>query len=137
MNSTTGLRFLRPYLSKDVPVKQKSIYIRFFNSTRCLAEPGTSGPHWPATPASKLKLPKTSKNKPVENIKDQAPVELRIKELENARALNYSRIKSIGYVLTIEEYQHRYKYMANGEKRPQDILTVNGVCSYRLGVVLF
>lgn len=73
----------------------------------------------------------------MENVKDRAPVELRIKELENAMALNYSRIKSMGHVLTIEEYQCRYKDMVNGEKSLQDILTVNGMYSYRHGVVLF
>jgi hypothetical protein len=126
MNNTTGLRFLRPYLSKDVPVIRKSTYIRFFNTTtKCLAGP-----------ASKTKLSGTVKMKKVavENIKDRAPVELRIKELEEARALNYPRIQSVGKVLTLEEFQRRYKDMAPREARTKDILTVNGMCSSGFGV---
>ena len=124
MNSTTGLRFLRPYLSPDVPVTRKAIYIRFFNTTRCLAKP--SPRQFPAAMSLKKKRQNTIRT--VEINKDRAPIEARIKELEAGKALGYPRIRSVPNTLTVVEYQRRYGSMLAGEQKPLEMITVYGMC---------
>jgi hypothetical protein len=130
MPSTTGLRFLRPYLSEYVPATRKPIYVRFFHSTRCQAigspkklpqryEPG------------KARSPKHS-HIAAEIDKDRANIDARIKELKKDRALNYPRLKSVPNTMSVKEYQRKYGSMTAGEKRPLEMVTVYGMC----GVVL-
>ena len=122
MPSSTGLRFLRPYLSKDIPITRKFIYIRFFNTTRCLADPD------PRKVLGALKHTSIER-KPfdVEINDDRAPIEARIKELEKGNALRYPRIQRLPHTLTVEEYRRQYGSMTYADKRSREVVSVCGM----------
>ena len=125
MPSTGTLRFLRPYLSSEVLLARKSSYIRFFKSTRCLAESkGRSDDS--RAPKSREK----SKNtwRVLDANEDRASIEARIKELDNGNALSYPRVQRPRHAVTLEEYQRRYGAMTAGEKRPSEAVVVCGKC---------
>lgn len=122
MPSTAGLQFLRPYLSKDISISRKSIYIRFFNITRC---------HSSRSPYKFSEAPvrsRKSKNTlgTAEINKDRGLIEARIKELEKGKALRYPRIQSLPNTLTVAEYQRRYASMTPREEK-LEILAVYGM----------
>ena len=98
MNSSAGLRFLRPYLSKDVPITKKSIYVRFFNTAMRYPAKNTDPVPW-AGYRKGYKLERSGllkkKGKAKSDLKDRAPVELRIKELEIEEELKYPDRKSV------------------------------------------
>jgi hypothetical protein len=125
MPSTTGLQFLRPYLSKDISISRKSIYIRFFNTTRCHASRRAG-----EAPRKTLKNAQAS----VEINKDRGPIEERIKELEKGNALRYPRIQSQPLTLTVAEYRLRYGSMAAGQEKPDQAVSVYGMFQQTSGI---
>ena len=126
MPSTTGLRFLRPYLSQDVPATRKAIYIRFFHTSRCQAT-GSPKKFPERYESGKSRSPKHP-HIAVEIDKDRANIDARIKELEKGRALNYPRFKTVPNTMSVKDYQLKYGSMTAGEKRPLEMITVYGMC---------
>ncbi len=141
MNTSIGLRFLRPYVFKDLPVTPNSTYIRFFNTTRHLA----------ASPADKAKKTKrkfikaaltknegqVKKKNVIQELVGRTPVEQRVSELEQAQALVYPRIQSDPAALSCAEYQRRYNTMVPGEKRLEESARLYGTCGITRVMTIF
>ena len=117
MSANSGLRFLRPYLFTELPVTKKSAYIRFYNSTRRLANNSLARPetalannetgdvktslkHKSTPGRGQIKDAKT-----LAQLKPRPEVKQRIEELEKTKALVYPRIEKANNVLTVAEYK--------------------------------
>lgn len=123
--STSSLQFLRPYLSPSLPATRKSIYIRFFNTTRCLARTV------PPAQAKRNVAVRGGKRKRLqwqaEINKDRAPVENRIEELRQGEALGYPRFQATPNTMTILEFQQQYESVKSTDRLPLDMRRVCGM----------
>ncbi|KAH9215195.1 hypothetical protein DL95DRAFT_435709 [Leptodontidium sp. 2 PMI_412] len=113
MNSTTGLRFLRPYLQQDLPALKRTAYLRFFSSSRsCLylrnSEKRAVAPH--------------SHNKRAM----KSDVQGRIEELKKVQKLEWPRIKSDKDAMTLVEFTAKYIGMKPVEIRKTDYVMLRG-----------
>lgn len=123
--SNSCLQFLRPYLSPSLPATKKSIYIRFFNTTRCLARivPSSQEYRGDAVHFGRKKSSKWS----AEIDKDRAPIEARIEELRKGGALGYPRIQAVPNTMTVWEFQRQYANMEASEKMPLEMRHICGM----------
>jgi hypothetical protein len=121
MSGRSGLRFLCPYLLKDISVSRRSIYVRFFNTTRCLSNVTSFQNPGPGRLRKRV-VGAVGINE------DRGPIEERIRELEEGRALGYPRIQRLPHSLSLLEYQRRYASLKANEKRPDEIVAVYGMC---------
>lgn len=112
---STGLKFLRPYLCKDINITKKSVYVRFYHNTKCMAGKAadatistaeesrvTAGS--PILPATILSDSKTV----LRGEKQRISVNERIEALQHAKALSYPRIERDQDALTIKEFEQQY-----------------------------
>lgn len=143
MNAGTGLWFLRPHLCRDVSVVKRSAYIRFYNSTKCLARlaalPRGKGFNESCGSLGSRGY-KSSLKLSLKAVRESAlphdhQVAERIKALEGAEALKYPRIESSSDAVSIKEYHSRYKNIKDSEK--QTIHTVRGrLISYFIMIIV-
>jgi hypothetical protein len=107
MNTNSGVRFLRPYLFKDLPVRNKSRYLKFFNTTRCFSAAAARADklHSQSTHHKLVQIDLGVANPSVDG---RALVEQRINDLKGTRALKYPRIESDGVTLTVADFRNRY-----------------------------
>jgi lysyl-tRNA synthetase class 2 len=119
MNSS-GLRFLRPYLQKDVPAASKSAYLRFFSTSRAVCHRGL--PLRSGNVAAYGK-PFNAKTHITEfGTKKQE----RIDELKKVDALRWPRIESDSNTLRIADFHEKYSKL--GIKQiSNDVVKLNGV----------
>lgn len=112
MNSSTGLRFLRPYLQKDLPAATKTAYLRFFSTSRALCHENT---------AVKAISDHPSRLKEV-----RAELQERIVELKNAGALQWPRIQKDKTTLRISTFSKKYSYLQPKDKLADHTVRING-----------
>lgn len=130
MNVNTGLRFLRPYLFAELSSASRSAYIRFYHSTRYLAKPetrprGVDGINTPDLPRDERSKPAICNTTPAQFAPRYA-VQQRLTELKEFEALLYPRIQRLGKVITVAEFLDSYRDMKTGEKRPEELITIQG-----------
>ncbi|RDL33139.1 Class II aaRS and biotin synthetase [Venustampulla echinocandica] len=119
MSSASGLRFLRPYLCKDLNVSRNAAYIRFFSQTRCLKVFEGKQRRLKKDPASKAS--KASKASAIGDTND------RIEKLKAVGALRWPRIEGDALAVSIPEFHRRYgKELKPGEKRTGETVLVRG-----------
>lgn len=116
----SGLRFLRPYLQKDVSAAKKSAYLRFFSSSRAVCH---------------QRIPRKSGNVAAYGQPFNArthitefgtKIQERIDELKKVDALRWPRIESDNNTLRISEFLEKYDHLVS--KQPsKDIVKINGV----------
>lgn len=129
MSASPGLRFLRPYLCKDLAVSQKNAYLRFFSSSRRLEKKAfqtvSSYGHDVAEDKENLKR----------NTND------RITKLEKANALNWPRIQNDKKSMTLGDYNTKYESLEFGQRIQSENVLVRGMelseKSLRLVLTLF
>lgn len=114
MSSSTGLRFLRPYLvTKELPPAARSAYLRFFSSSRTRCVHNTAAD-------VKVAVGKfQSTELPLE-------VKERIDELKNAGALQWPRIQGDKHILRIEDFNKQYDYLQINERLLDHTVRING-----------
>ena len=117
MSAASGFRFLRPYLCKSLPIKTKTAYIRFFNTTRCLEK--KRGPHIKNLAAVAQSLD--------ESIEFRGAVGERKRELEAANALVYPRIRGDDATLSCSDFLERYSSLHPGELKAEETVLVRGM----------
>jgi hypothetical protein len=104
MKSSTGLRFLRPYLCENLVVSRKTAYLRFFNSTQCMANlpPKAKTAEWGQVAEEH--------NRPLSRILTYKShdVKERVEELASSTALDYPRIKYTHPGMTCRDFCHQY-----------------------------
>jgi len=126
MNAISGLRFLRPYLCKDLRIKSESAYLRFSTSTRCCLDLPSSRPSRTPYRATETELQYGESD-----VKLRRAVALRTQDLKEAGALVYPRIQPHSWALTFREFQSKYGHLAPGI-RSGDIVILRGrVHTYR------
>jgi lysyl-tRNA synthetase class 2 len=108
MSSSNSLRFLRPYLYKELPAARKSAYLRFFSSTRCRFDGADSR--------------KISDELKAEGIPDWN----RAQRLESAELLKWPRLERNASALSTKEFNSRYKTLSPSESA-KDSVTVRGI----------
>jgi lysyl-tRNA synthetase class 2 len=132
MNANTGLRFLRPCLSAEVPNFQRSAYVRFYNSTRCLSQAKRAEKDDLKTYSKAQRFPGSDLGAEKVQFAPRHEVEQRIVELEASRALEYPRIKNgsseTDIILSIREYVNDFKALCN--ERPLKTLTIRGTSQF-------
>ncbi|TVY13853.1 Lysine--tRNA ligase, partial [Lachnellula arida] len=121
MTPSSGLRFLRPYLCKDLAVSRKHAYLRFFSSTRCLGKKSfqkiDSYGHDVLKGKDGLKR----------NTND------RITKLEGANALKWPRIQNDMNSLTLTEYNEKYRRLQAGVELSDETVLIRGrLMSFRM-----
>ena len=114
--SLTGLRFLRPYLCKDLQITHKSAYIRFFNST-CQNYAG-------AKKKQRIRKPEFKDQNEIEFRGDVAG---RIEALKNLNSLEWPRIQNSELALTCMEFAQKYKDMKPGQTLSDDLVVLRGM----------
>jgi lysyl-tRNA synthetase class 2 len=118
MNSTTGLRFLRPSLHNDLSSARKAAYLRFFSTSRSLLGMGAA----PRKPRNLNAI-----GQPIHaGIEFRGSIKGRIEELKAAKMLNWPRIKSDKDAMTIDAYLHKYVDLRPKESRDKEYVTVRG-----------
>ncbi len=112
----TGLRFLRPYLCKDVTVARKLAYLRFFSLTR------------PSRALRTRNMKNLSKvGVPLEDgVEFHGGINERMEELKAANALEWPRIKRSPMAMTTKEFLVRYKDLRRGEHVKDDLVLIRG-----------
>ncbi|TVY49833.1 Lysine--tRNA ligase, partial [Lachnellula occidentalis] len=121
MTISPGLRFLRPYLCKDLAVSQKHAYLRFFSSTRCLGKKAYQkiDSYGHDVSNGKVNLKRNTND--------------RITKLEIANALKWPRIQNEVNTLTLSEYNEKYKRLQAGAKLSDETVLVRGrLMSFRI-----
>lgn len=132
MSANIGLRFLRPYLSKELSVVRRSIYSSFYYSARCLAtlaaESGSKDTiEVVHSSGVSQKTNSVVKNRDGVQLTSRQEVKRRTAELQQAEALVYPRIEDPGKSLTVAEYVELYKDLQKGHPK-KDIFTLRGKC---------
>jgi lysyl-tRNA synthetase, class II len=118
MNSTTGLRFLRPSLHNDLSSARKAAYLRFFSTSRSLLGMG-------AAPRKARNL--NAIGQPIhDGIEFRGSIKDRIAELKAAKALKWPRIKSDKDAMTIDAFLRKYADLQPKESRDKDYVLVRG-----------
>jgi len=119
MSTSSGLRFLRPYLYKELSVPTNRAYLRFFSDTRCLNKKvRRSNPESDGHTVTKEKE-KGAKLK--RNTND------RLTKLEYADALKWPRIQNDVKPMTVKEYATKYGHLAPGSSVKSDAVLVRGM----------
>jgi lysyl-tRNA synthetase class 2 len=115
MNSSSGLRFLRPYLHNEITVSSKAAYIRFFNSTRCLSSVSNSSPVKPASVHHG-------------NVEVAVPfqVQERMKELKSVGALAWPRMQRDSNAVSIHTFIEEFSHLKPGEHLKNVTRTTRG-----------
>lgn len=121
MTTSPGLRFLRPYLCKDLAVSRKHAYLRFFSSSRCLGKKAYQ----------KIDSYGHDVSPGKENLKRNTND--RITRLEIANALKWPRIQNEMSTLTLSEYNEKYRRLQAGAKLNDETVLVRGrLMSFRI-----
>jgi hypothetical protein len=115
MSTSPGLRFLRPYLCKDLSVPTNRAYLRFFSDTRRL-----NNKHHEFAQSSGHNVTKEKGVKLKRNTND------RLTKLENTNALVWPRIQNDGKSMTLKEYASKYEYLTPGASAKGDTVVVRG-----------
>ncbi|KAH8596568.1 hypothetical protein B0O99DRAFT_651352 [Bisporella sp. PMI_857] len=129
MNASTGLRFLRPYLYKDIPVTRKSVYLRFYNHASSTTDTASrAGTSYGSTTTKPTTAPAEIKEK------DHAiHIIERAKELKQAYSLLYPRINNDKNAVSIAEFTNAYKDLGKGESISNDGRTLRGrIMNFRI-----
>lgn len=129
MNSPCGLRFLRPYLYRDIPIPRRAVYLRLFSTTKCVSsenapldEPNINLRQRPINIYLKgTKRKKTPSKVPISK-SDQ-----RLEKLKAANALEWPRIVQDKRAVTIEEFHRHYHGILrqSGAQSP-DLVVIRG-----------
>ena len=127
MSAASGLRFLRPCLHKDLPLRTKSAYLRFFSTTRCLE--GKRGPRVKNLAAVAHSLG--------DSVEFGGAVEERKRELEAANALVYPRIRRDDAAMSCSDFLGRYTSLHPGELKSDETVLVRGMGLELLRNLLF
>lgn len=116
MNSSTGLRFLRPYLCKqqDLPALTRTAYLRFFSSSQSYR-------------AVTRKTATNDIGKSQQKSSTKSDVAERIAELQEARKLGWPRIQSCADAMTVQDFKAKYIAMKPSEMRKDDYLMLRGM----------
>jgi lysyl-tRNA synthetase class 2 len=115
MNSSNGLRFLRPYLKKDLPAATKSAYLRFFSTSRALCLQDAA--------AARHAVVKTQLTQSTEL---RAKLQERIDELNKAGALEWPRIQGDKNTLRIADFNEKYDYLQTNDRISDHTVRING-----------
>jgi lysyl-tRNA synthetase, class II len=115
MSTSPGLRFLRPYLCKDLAVSRKHAYLRFFSTTRCLEKKAYQKIDSYGHDVSK------GNNNLKRNTND------RITKLESANALIWPRLQNDVKSMTLAEYNTKYRYLQAGDKAKDETILLRGM----------
>ncbi|TVY42447.1 Lysine--tRNA ligase [Lachnellula subtilissima] len=122
MTISPGLRFLRPYLCKDLAVSPKHAYLRFFSSTRCLGKKA-----FQKIDSYGHDVSKGGGEALKRNTND------RITKLESANALKWPRVQNDVNALTLTEYNEKYKRLQAGAKLSDETVLIRGrLMSFRI-----
>jgi lysyl-tRNA synthetase class 2 len=126
MNSTTGLRFLRPCLHNDLSAVRKAAYLRWFSTSRSLLNPAAATP--------KIQNVRRVRTPPTVGGESRAQVQERIAELKDAGALEWPRIKSDKEAMRVGEFIEKYMpILGRGEILEKEHVKVRGrVRSFRV-----
>ena len=140
MNKNTGLKFLRPYLCKDIHITKKSVYVRFYHNTKCMAGKAAEAPSsmaeesklaaGPNLPPTLLPSIAQSDSKTVirgSGEKQRISVNERIEVLKRAKALSYPRIERDNDALTLKEFSELYNSLEANNNLHSDSKTVRGI----------
>jgi len=134
MNVSTGMKFLRPYLCKDVHITKKSIYLRFYHNTKCMAEKSPEAPSSTVDisgvkAGSNISLinPLSDNQTVLKGEKQRISVRNRIEVLERAKALSYPRIEQDADALTLKEFGEKYNSLEANNSLHNDSRTVRGM----------
>ncbi len=115
MNSSLGLRFLRPYLHSDVAAVRKSVYNRFFNTTRCLGKIIHRDP--------------TGRREPA------AGSQTRSDELRKVDALKWPRIRRDKHYMYALEFSQKYVNLKAGSRLKDTCCCIRGMSSWDPGKI--
>jgi lysyl-tRNA synthetase class 2 len=115
MNSSSSLRFLRPYLHGESAVSTRSAWIRFFNTTRCLQSEESR-------PQAKHKDKQTFRTESSSSFQ----VQERTRELRRTGALEWPRIMNDAQVVTLRDLTSKLIDIEAAEAMKDDVFTVRG-----------
>src|SRR4051812_48771172 len=115
MNTTPGLRFLRPYLQQDLPALKRTAYLRFFSSSQSCRSQLTK------VKVRAVAQPYRHKHSP------KSDVQGRIDELEKARKLEWPRLQRNRDAMTLLEFTAKYSGMLPVEIRKSDFVMLRGM----------
>ncbi|KAE8450613.1 hypothetical protein EG329_005957 [Mollisiaceae sp. DMI_Dod_QoI] len=118
MNPSSGLRFLRPYLQKDLHAARKSAYLRFFSTSRARCHRG-------ASKHDNLGAHKTPVDQLSQITEFRGNIQQRINELKDADALRWPRIESDIHTLRIQDFNEKYEHLTINDRNP-DFVRING-----------
>jgi lysyl-tRNA synthetase, class II len=120
MNSTRGLRFLRPCLHNDLSPACKAAYLRFFSSSRSVLDPKQF------VSRTRIKNLHAFRKPLVKVVEFRGEVQERIEELQAAKALEWPRIKNDKNAMRVDDFLAKYTDLKPGEMRAEDFVVVRG-----------
>lgn len=108
--STSGLRFLRPCLCKDVAASTRTAYVRLFHASQKVMKDAENveGSEFPADLAVPFQ------------------VQERVKELKRSGLLEWPRIEMDARSVTTRKFSEEFGYLAAGEKESTGYRTLQG-----------
>lgn len=148
MSGNQGLRFLRPYLCKDLKPASRSAYVRFYATTvqsraahrQCVqnqilkefhavyrslhTEAARHGRKSKATDLKEADIDHTNAVNEAQIL--GAALEHRVQELKAAHALVYPRIKSDKRAISCAEYKQRFANLGFGETHEGGSVVIRG-----------
>ncbi|KAN0093600.1 lysyl-tRNA synthetase [Hyaloscypha variabilis] len=120
MNSTTGLRFLRPRLHSNLSAARRAAYLRFFSISTSTLKQNEKVPDRTIKTLNKYKHPLAA------DVPFRGEVQERIKELEVGNSLAWPRIKRDKAAIRVEDFLHKYKDLQLNELRENEFVLVRG-----------
>jgi len=118
MNTTKGLRFLRPRLHNDLSPARRAAYLRFFS----VSTPLYVKEKYPRKIMSLNKY----KQPIIAGVPFRGEVQERIEELRVSNALEWPRIESNRDAIRVEDFLEKYRALKRGELREQEWTLVRG-----------
>ncbi|KAL2063726.1 hypothetical protein VTL71DRAFT_5531 [Oculimacula yallundae] len=118
MNTTTGLRFLRPYLQQDLPALRRTAYLRFFSSSQPCCAASTKKPKQRKVRGAFRPFVPTTGN--------TSDVSTRLEELSLAEELNWPRIQHSEHALTVSEFVTKYASTVKPGQAKHELVVVRG-----------
>lgn len=121
-----GLRFLQPRLCLDIPPAARSAYLQFYKTAAFSVGKVPGSPRTITSGASRNQSKKLSNT----DIDPQDGRERRLRELKEANALEYPRIKKsldVGYrEMTCQDYLRHYSEISSGTTVKEDNIVLRG-----------
>ncbi|TVY64345.1 Lysine--tRNA ligase [Lachnellula suecica] len=116
MSISPGLRFLRPYLCKDVAAPRKLAYLRFFSTSRCLND-RINIPKHDDTSFGYVDTPDALKGNANE----------RLQKLEAAGALKWPRVQPDEAAMTVAQFNKKFSYLHNGKSAKDSVVLIRAI----------